>query len=166
MNAVDSVILGILLISTGISFIRGFMREVLSLTAWIAAVWVAVAFTPPLSILLVDHIANESIRLLAAFVGLFLSTLIVGSLLNFFIGQLVRKTGFSGTDRMIGLVFGFARGGVIVAVLLTIVGFTQFPQETWWQESALVPHFNPLVAWLGKNFPADVSTQFAFGSDL
>jgi len=166
MNIVDSVILGVLLISTGISFMRGFMREILSLVAWIAAVWIAVAFTPQMSVFLTDQIANESVRLLAAFLGLFIATLIVGSLANYFIGQLVKKTGFSGTDRMIGLIFGFARGGVIVAVLIMVVGLTQVPSETWWKDSTLVQHFQPLTAWLGSNFPSDISTQFAFGSDL
>ena len=66
MNAVDFVILGILLISTGISFLRGFMREILSLAAWIAAVWIALVFTPQLSTLLTDQIDNESARLLVS----------------------------------------------------------------------------------------------------
>lgn len=165
MSLVDSVILGILLISTAISFLRGFMREVLSLVAWIAAVWIAVVFTPQMSVLLSGQIANESIRLLAAFVALFIATLIVGSLINYFIGQLVKKTGFSGTDRMIGLIFGLARGGVIVAVLVMMVSLTQVPEEPWWKESILVQHFHPLVAWLGSNFPAEIYPQFALGSD-
>ena len=166
MNVVDAIILGILLISTGISFLRGFMREVLSLVAWIAAVWIAVSLTPQMSILLVDQVANESIRLLVSFVGLFIATLIVGALINFFIGQLVKKTGFSGTDRMIGLMFGFARGGVIVAVLVLVIGLTQVPQEAFWKESMLIQHFQPMAAWLGNNFPDDISTQFAFDSNL
>lgn len=166
MNVVDYIILGVILISTSISFLRGFMREILSLVAWVAAVWIAVVFTPQLAILLSDQIGNESVRLLVAFVGLFIATLIVGALVNFFIGQLVKKTGFSGTDRLIGLIFGFARGGVIIGVLVFVVGFTQVPTETWWQESMLVQHFQPLAAWLGSNFPADLSTQFAAGNVL
>ena len=166
MNTVDVIILGILLISTSISFLRGFMREILSLIAWIAAVWVAVVFTPQLSQLLVEQIPNESIRVLVAFIGLFIATLIVGALVNFFIGQLVKKTGFSGTDRMIGLIFGLARGGVIVAVLVLIAGLTQIPNEAWWKGSMLVQHFQPLAAWLGSNLPSDISTQFASGSIL
>ncbi len=161
MNAVDFIILAILLLSTGISFLRGFMREVLSLAAWVAAVWIAVVFTPQLSTLLLAQIANESFRLLVAFIGLFIATLIVGSFVNFFIGQLVRKTGFGGTDRMIGLIFGLARGGVIVAVLVLLVGLTQIPNEAWWQGSSLVHYFEPLAVWLASNFPADISTQFS-----
>lgn len=166
MNVVDYVIIGILVISTAISFLRGFMKEVLSLIVWGAAVWVAVVFTPQLSTLLAHQISNESVRLLAAFLGLFIATLIVGSLANFFVGQLVKKTGFSGTDRMIGLLFGFVRGGIIVSVLILAVGMTKMPDESWWKGSTLVPRFEPVTAWLGKKFPDKVPTQFAFDSGL
>lgn len=162
MNAIDIIILGILLISTAISFMRGFVREVLSLLAWIAAMWIAVAFSPQVSVLIDDQIANESIRLVVAFLGLFIATLIVASLTNTLLGQLVKKTGLSGTDRMVGLIFGLARGGVIVAVIVLVVGITTIPQEPWWQESVMLNHFETLAIWLKGNFPAGMSTQFAY----
>ncbi len=166
LNSVDYIILGILLISTGISFMRGFLREALSLIAWVAAVWLSVSFTPQLAYLLQDQVANESLRILIAFVSLFISTLIVASLIDFLVSQLVKKTGFSGTDRMIGLVFGLARGGVIVAVIVLVVGFTTVPQEPWWQQSILLEHFQTLAVWLKNNLPADMATQFAYDADV
>jgi len=162
MNAVDYIILGILLVSTGISFLRGFVREILSLVAWIAAMWIAVSFTPQVSVLIEHQISNESIRLVVAFLGLFIATLIVASLSNTLLSQLVKKTGFSGTDRMIGLIFGLARGGVIVSVIVLVVGITKIPQEPWWQESLLLDHFETLAIWLKGNFPEGMSTQFAY----
>lgn len=144
---------------------RGFLREVLSLLAWISAVWLSVSFTPQLAFLLENQIANDSLRVLIAFVSLFISTLIVASLANFLVSQLVKKTGFSGTDRMIGVIFGLARGGVIVAVIVLIIGFTTVPQESWWQESLLLEHFQTLAIWLKGNFPADMATQFAYDVD-
>jgi len=163
MNSVDIIILAILLISTGISFLRGFVREVLSLVAWVAAVWVAISFTPNASVLLANQIINDAVRVLVAFVSLFLATLIVVSLVNYFVGQLVKKTGFSGTDRMIGVVFGLARGGVIVSVIVLVVGVTTLPQEKFWQESVFLEHFHPLASWLQGNFPKNIATQFASG---
>jgi len=165
-NAIDYIIIGILLLSTGISFLRGFFREVLSLVAWISAVLLSVTFTPQLSVLLESQIANDSLRVLISFVSLFISTLIVASLVNFLVSQLVKKTGFSGTDRMIGVVFGLARGGVIVAVIVLVIGFTTIPQESWWQESALLEHFQTLAVWLKDNFPEEMSTQFAYDIDV
>ncbi|HFE37315.1 MAG TPA: CvpA family protein [Gammaproteobacteria bacterium] len=162
MNTVDYIILGILFVSTGISFIRGFVREVLSLVAWIAAVWVATMFTPQLAVLIENQISNESVRLLVAFLGLFLATLIVASLANTLISHLVKKTGLSGTDRMVGLIFGLARGGLIVSVIVLVAGVTDIPHEPWWQASRLLTHFETLAIWLKGNFPADISTQFAY----
>jgi len=166
LNAVDYIILGILLISTGISFMRGFLREVLSLVAWISAVWLSVSFTPQLSILLQDQVANDSIRVLISFVSLFVATLIVASLINFLVSQLVKKTGFSGTDRMIGVIFGFARGGLIVAVIVLVVGFTTVPQESWWQQSLLLEHFQTLAVWMKGNFPSEMTSSFAYDVDV
>jgi len=166
LNSIDFIILGILLISTGISFLRGFLREVLSLIAWMAAVWVSVSFTPQLSYLLQDQVASDSVRTLISFVSLFVSTLIVASLANFLVSQLVRKTGFSGTDRMIGVVFGLARGGLIVAVIVLVVGFTTLPEEIWWRDSLLLEHFQPLAVWLKGNFPEEMTTQFAYDIDV
>jgi len=162
MNSVDLIILVILFVSTGISFLRGFVREVLSLVAWIAAVWIAVSFTPRASILLTEQVANDSIRILVVFAGLFLATLIVASLINYFITQLIKTTGFSGTDRMVGVIFGFIRGGLIVSVVVLIVGMTTLPQEHWWRESLLLEHFQTLAIWLKGSFPADISNQFAY----
>jgi len=161
MNSIDIFILAILLISTGISFLRGFVREILSLVAWIGAVWIAISFTPNASVLLASQIMNEAVRVLVAFIGLFLATLIVLSLINHLVGQLVKKTGFSGTDRMIGVVFGLARGGVIISVIVLVVGVTTLPQEKFWQESVFLEHFSPLASWLQGNFPKDIATQFA-----
>jgi len=155
-----------LLLSTGISFMRGFLREVLSLLAWIAAVWLSVSFTPHVSHLLENQIVNDSLRVLIAFVSLFVSTLIVASLANFLVSQLVKKTGFSGTDRMIGVVFGLARGGVIVAVIVLVIGFTTVPQEKWWKESLLLEHFQTLAVWMKSNFPEEMKTQFAYDIDV
>jgi len=162
MNAVDYTIIAILLVSTGISFLRGFVKEVLSLVAWIGAMWVAVSFTPQVSVLLENQINNESIRLVASFLGLFIATLIVASLTNTLVSQLVKKTGLSGTDRMIGLIFGFARGGVIITVIVLVVGVTTLPQEPWWKSSILLDYFEMSAIWLKSNFPGDISTHFAY----
>ena len=145
---------------------RGFFREVLSLVAWILAVFLSVSFTPQLSILLENQVVNDSLRVLISFVSLFISTLIVASLVNFLVSHLVKKTGFSGTDRMIGVVFGLARGGVIVAVIVLAIGFTTIPTETWWQESLLLEHFQTLAVWMKSNFPEEMKTQFAYDIDV
>jgi membrane protein required for colicin V production len=158
---VDYVIIGIIGLSALISLIRGFMREALSLAAWVLAFWVAWTFFRELAVQL-DWFTVPSVRLGAAFVLLFIATLMLGALVNFLVGQLVEKTGLSGTDRMIGVLFGAARGAVLVAILVLLAGLTPLPNDPWWKESHLIVYFQELAVWLKELLPADIGERFNF----
>lgn len=148
MNWADLAILGILLVSSLISIKRGFVKEALSLAAWAAAFIVAMLFRGSLSSLLVDTIASPSVREMAAFGILFAATLIVAAMTNYLIGEVVRMTGLSGTDRLFGMFFGLLRGFIVVmAILLLVPPFVPINQETFWQESVLIPHFLTMEDW-------------------
>ncbi len=145
---VDIVIPGIIAISALFSLIRGFVREALSLLGWLAAVWVALTFTKDFADLLLTGISAPSIRMVVSFTILFVVTLVITALVNHLAGSLVVKTGLSSTDRMIGMVFGIARGVLVVAVLVLLAGMTTIPQDPWWQQSVLIEVFHKLALWL------------------
>jgi len=159
---IDYVILAIIAISMFISVTRGFVREALSLVIWIAAFWVALTFSNELALRLEGMIETPSARVIAAFAILFLVTLVVGGLTNYLIGQLVKKTGLGGTDRAIGMLFGIARGGVIVAVLVVFAGLTPLPQDPWWSESLLLIHFQQLAEWMIEFLPPEYAGNFSY----
>ncbi len=159
---VDYLIIGIILLSSGISIIRGFIKEVLSLASWALSFWVALMFYPHVATLLADYIATPSIRLFAAFASLFLVTLILGALVNHLISQLVEKTGLTGTDRALGVIFGLVRGVAIVSLLVLLAGATPMPSDTWWQNSLLLEHFENLAVWLRDFLPADIAEYIKF----
>jgi membrane protein required for colicin V production len=161
MNWVDYVIIGIISLSALISLMRGFVREALSLVVWVAAFWIAWSFFRELALQL-DVISVPSVRLGVSFAILFVTSLLLGALVNFLVGQLVEKTGLSGTDRLIGVVFGAARGALLVAVLVLLAGLTPFPNDPWWQESQLIPFFQELAVWLKSLLPADIGQAFKF----
>jgi|SRR5690554_6235740 len=162
MNWVDYLIIGIILISSGISVVRGFIKEVLSLVSWAVALWVAVMFYAHLASLLISYIDTATIRLFIAFIILFVVTLILGALVNHLISQLVEKTGLSGTDRALGVIFGILRGVAIVTILVLVAGVTPMPSDNWWQDSLLLQHFEDLAVWVKQLLPADVADHVNF----
>ncbi len=146
-NWADWGILLLLLISTLVSLVRGFVREALSLVTWVLAFMAARLFYGHFATLLEGVIDTPSLRLLAAFVALFVAALIVGSLLATLLATLVRATGLTGTDRVLGMVFGLFRGVVLVVVTIAVLRLTPLTQDPWWTQSALIGHFERLENW-------------------
>ncbi|MES2817696.1 MAG: CvpA family protein [Pseudomonadota bacterium] len=156
---VDWAIIAIIAVSCLISLKRGFVKEALSLLTWIVAGVVAWTFGGALSQHLSGYIDTPSARIIAACALLFIVTLLVGALVNFLIGELVRVTGLSGTDRLLGMVFGAARGGLLVVVMVGLVSLAPVQQDPWWQESSLLPHFLLVADW-SKNLILGLSSQW------
>ncbi|MDG3088692.1 CvpA family protein [Vibrio hannami] len=145
MNWIDFVILGVIGLSALISLIRGFVKEALSLVIWASAIFISNQYYEKLAVYF-TKIEDDLFRKGAAVLVLIISTLIVGALLNYVISQLVQKTGLSGTDRILGIVFGALRGVLIVAAALFFVDvFTTIPGADWWRESVLIPEFSRII---------------------
>jgi len=64
------------------------------------------------------------------------------------VGRLIKKTGLSPTDRVLGLFFGLLRGGLIVCVFVLMAGATSMPQSSWWHESRVLGYFQSAAVWL------------------
>ena len=120
MSWLDFLIVGVISLSALISLIRGFVKESISLLSWIAAGIVAFRYFSAMAELLEPYLADPTIRSMAAFAVLFISTLIIGAIINFIMSQLVSKTGLSGTDKALGVVFGGARGVLIVTMVVLL----------------------------------------------
>ena len=153
LNWTDWAIIGIIFISTVISLLRGFVREALSLASWAVAAWVGFKFTQPFSKLLPAFLVSNTLRIVVAFAILFLVTLIIGVLINMLISSLVHKTGLTGTDRLLGMCFGIARGVLLVAVIVLLANMTHVKQDEWFVKSQLIPQFQGLAAWLHEFLP-------------
>jgi membrane protein required for colicin V production len=158
---VDIVIPGIIAISALFSLMRGFVREALSLMGWLAAFWIALTFAKSLADLFLTGITLPSVRMVVAFTILFVVTLVLMALVNHLASQLVKRTGLTGTDRMIGMIFGVARGVVVVAVMVFLAGLTTLPQDPWWQESLLIGVFQELATWLRLTLAPDIAGGIA-----
>jgi membrane protein required for colicin V production len=162
MSWLDLLILGVIALSALISLIRGFVKESISLLSWIAAGIVAFRYFSAMAEFLEPYLADPTIRSMAAFAVLFISTLIIGAIINFIMSQLVSKTGLSGTDKALGVVFGGARGVLIVTMIVLLASLTPMPEAQWWQDSAMVGFFQQLAEWVKGIIPADAVESFSF----
>ncbi|WP_299940883.1 CvpA family protein [uncultured Microbulbifer sp.] len=142
MNWADWIILAIVGISTLIGLGRGFVRETLSLLTWVAAFIVAMLFRDQLAPLLSNLVDTPSLQMITAFAILFFGTLLAGAGLNTMLSAFVEATGLSGTDRVLGVVFGLVRGGIVVMALLILApALVPVKQDSWWGDSVLITHF-------------------------
>lgn len=162
MNWADISILTIIGISALISVFRGFVREALSLVGLGATIWVAITFYNPVADLLANYVSIPTARRVLAFVAIVVVSLFVTGIINHLIGKLIDKTRLSGTDRMLGIVFGVVRGVAIVGVIVILLGLTQVPQDPWWRESTLMKHFQELALIAISFLPPDLIVHFSY----
>ena len=159
LNWVDYSILAVIAISVVISLLRGFTKEALSLAGWVLAFYVGLTFADKLAVKLEPHIEVPSIRMMAAFAILGIATLFLSGLLSYLAVQLIKKTGLSGTDRMVGVIFGVARGCVVIAGLVLIGGMTVLPHDPWWGQSHFIPYFQDMAIWIKQYLPPDLAAN-------
>ncbi len=162
MNWADIFIVGLIGLSVLVGFLRGFVREALSLITWVVAIWVGLRFSEKLAGLFAPYLEVPSVRVALSFGLLFIAVLILGAVVGYLAGELVERTGVSGTDRIVGVVFGLARGVAIVSLLVLLAGLTVLPKDPWWKGSLLIGHFQPLALWLRDFLPADIASHFIY----
>lgn len=139
MTIFDYLVLFVLVSSVVISTMRGLVKEILSLLGWVIAFVVANAYGAELAPLLPELIPGATVRLMVAFIALFLGVRILMGLLSLALGALIEASGLALADRGLGGLFGLARGIVIVLAAVILCGMTSIPQQDFWKEALLSP---------------------------
>lgn len=161
LTAVDWVLIVVLVLSTLLSLWRGFAREALSLAGWVAAFLVANIFVDQMASMLAGTIENITGRYVASYAILFVVTLIAATFVTFLAGQFVKATGLTVLDRLLGTVFGFARGIILILVCVFVLQQLVPPTELrWLDDSALMPHVDMLGQWARGVFAKANSGQW------
>ncbi|MDP3704296.1 MAG: CvpA family protein [Legionellaceae bacterium] len=156
---VDGVIIGILALSVVTGLVRGFVKELIAICIWVMAIWLAYHYYQVVAGWLTPYVHDHTAQTVAGFVLIMLGTVIVGSLVNALLSFILRSTGLTGTDRLLGMGFGFVRGVFIVALLILSVRMTSLiPTGEYTRQSYLYAKFDPVVNWL-YGFTPDLIKQ-------
>lgn len=163
-NWLDWTLAAIVLVSVVSAFRQGFMRELISLAAVIAGLVIAVCCYARAAVWFEDLTRSHQIALGVGFVVLFAGTLLVGAIISWLVGRMVKQSGFEWFDRLLGAGFGFVRGVVVNAVLLmAMLAFAIKPEVV--QRAVLAPYMTAVTRSLVMVMPADLQTQFRSGFD-
>ena len=161
MTLFDYAVLTIVGGSVVLSVMRGFTRELLALLAWVAAFVVATTASGTVAGWLASSISDESLRALTAFAAVFIGTLLLVSVCGLLLSQAVRRAGLGVEDRLLGGIFGLARGLLIVMVAVLLAGLTPLPKQPAWVNAMLSPPLEALAGalkpWLPQVFSRNIS---------
>jgi membrane protein required for colicin V production len=145
-NAFDYIIAAVLLLFVIVGLVRGFLRELITLISWFVGFYAALKFAPGLSNgFLHSIIANDKQRYIVATILIFLVVIIVGAIINKLIHLVISTDGLGFLDKFLGLIFGIFRGILVVAIILIAIQITGHEKSTWYKDSQLVQHFQPVV---------------------
>jgi membrane protein required for colicin V production len=150
---VDLAIVSIIALSVLTGLFRGFVKELVALCVWILAIWLGFNYSQSLDPWLSSYIEEKSIRTAIAFIIILFGTLLVGGIINAFLSFILKRAGLSGTDRTLGMGFGFLRGVFIIALIMVAVKMTSIPYQQYSEKSKLYARFDPVVALLYSHLP-------------
>jgi membrane protein required for colicin V production len=162
MTSFDYIVFIIIGISIVVSMMRGAVREVLAIAGWLVAIYVARTYATQLIPLLPVDIPSEALKILAAYVIVFFGVLLVASLLIIALSSLIKKIGLNWLNRGVGAVFGFARGLLIVCVLVFLAGLTNLPKDARWTDAMFSSPLEALVKSMLPFMPQMVAKHVSY----
>lgn len=165
-NWLDYLFSSIFVLFILLSLWRGLVKEVISLVAWAAGIFIGCLFAPKLAALLTDSpavqatltqagskvgehaTAGNSFTVGACFIILLMGTLIIGAIINYIMAKVVQVSGISFFNRLLGGAFGFVKGFIVNLVILFCTQLTPYAQEPAWQQSQIVQAYQPVIVLL------------------
>ncbi len=162
MTSFDYALLFILGCSVIVGTTRGFVREVISLIGWVVAFVVANMYGKTLAPMLPLVIPGETLRLIVAFIALFIVARIAMLLLAKAIDALISAGGLSGLNRSLGCFFGLIRGLLISLVLVLLCGLTSIPQQPFWKRAMFSPYAEHFAIMVLPLLPESIARNIKY----
>ena len=156
MMIADIVIAVAIAISIVVGFARGFIKEAVSITSLLLAIWAALHFGHNVGGISEAWLSSEELQIWFGRAVVFIVILAIGGLLGWSLSKIIRMSALSGTDRVFGTFFGFCRGVVLVAVFVIGGQFAGFDNDRWWMKSRLIPYGDTVADWIRVMAPKGV----------
>ncbi|HET9114285.1 MAG TPA: CvpA family protein [Burkholderiales bacterium] len=156
MTPLDYCVIGIVAVSSLLGLVRGAVRELLSLLAWVAAYLAAKMFAESATRWVPAQLENPALRHAVGFVLVFILVMVLAMLISLLLSASIKAMGLGLGDSLLGLIFGSLRGMAIVMILVLLAGLTTLPRSPIWRQSLFAPYLVRLAAmaepWLPDDF--------------
>ena len=162
MTPFDYAVLVILLASMALGAWRGVIGEIIAVAAWVLALRAARWWGETFALEPLSGIGDPVVRLVAAWVLIFVIILLLMALVRLAIRGLLKALGLRLSDRALGVMFGAARGGLIVLALVALGGMTSLSKEPWWSDAYLSAPLETAVLACKPWLPDDVAKRIRF----
>jgi membrane protein required for colicin V production len=139
MAWLDYAVIGVFVLSVAVGIWRGLIREVVSILGWVIAFLAANLLGGPLGPSMPQAIPTPELRVAAAYAAIFVVSLILTSLVGLLLSKVVGAVGLGGIDRLLGSLFGAARGLLVLLAAALIAGLTSAPTQPFWRDSLSGP---------------------------
>ncbi len=158
----DYFVIGVVVLSLLVGLWRGVVSEILALVAWVVAFMAARTWSGQTGELLAFGLTDPAWRQVAGFVAIFVAVLILFALARWLLSLLLSAVGLGPLDRMLGAIFGVARGVLVAFVAVLLAGFTTLPQQQWWRQAVLAPPFETAVLAAKPWLPPDLAKRIRY----
>lgn len=162
MTPFDYVVLAVMALSLLVGVTRGVVSEILALLAWVAAFIAARMWAVPAGNLLLAEWSDPLWRQLSGFVAVFVAVLILFALARGVMTLLLKAAGLRPLDRVLGALFGVARGVLVVLVLVLLAGLTPLPQQQWWRQATFAPPLETAVLAARSWLPPELAKRIQY----
>jgi len=163
MTQFDYIVLVIIILSVLLGWWRGLVYEILSLLSWITSYFVAKSWTVEFTPYMLAVLESEALKSAAAFMAVFVTTLILCGIAAWSLNKLIKSFGLDWrTDGVLGAIFGFFRGWLLVLVIVLFAGLTKLPQTPFWHDALLSKPLQNVALMATDLLPDDMAKRVSF----